>query len=207
MTFARPIMALLAASAASAAAFAPAAPLASAARPAQSAAKASPTLLRAPRAMPAQRRASPGGNGMAMAWGSEGYLIAPSIVNADLACLGREVDDLLAAGADVVHMDVGDGHFGKDLSLGPMVCKALRAHGVTAPIDVHLKTLLVDRRIADFITAGADSISFHPEASENPGASLDLIRASGVGAGLALNVETPLEAPPYQFKNNYFAEM
>ena len=120
------------------------------------------------------------------------FLIAPSILSADFARLGEEVDAVLAAGADVVHFDVMDNHYVPNLTIGPMVCKALRSHGVTAPIDVHLMVKPVDRMIAEFIDAGASYITFHPEASEHIDRSLQLIRDGGCKAGLVFNPATPL---------------
>lgn len=120
------------------------------------------------------------------------HLIAPSILSADFARLGAEVDNVLAAGADIVHFDVMDNHYVPNLTIGPMVCKALRKHGVTAPIDVHLMVRPVDRLIGDFIEAGASWISFHPEASDHIDRSLQLIRAGGCKAGLVLNPATPV---------------
>jgi len=120
------------------------------------------------------------------------FLIAPSILSADFARLGEEVDAVLAAGADVVHFDVMDNHYVPNLTIGPMVCKALRNHGVTAPIDVHLMVKPVDRMIAEFIDAGASYITFHPEASEHIDRSLQLIRDGGCKAGLVFNPATPL---------------
>ncbi|MFP5441644.1 MAG: ribulose-phosphate 3-epimerase [Gammaproteobacteria bacterium] len=119
------------------------------------------------------------------------FLIAPSILSADFARLGAEVDAVLAAGADIVHFDVMDNHYVPNLTIGPMVCKALRKHGVKAPIDVHLMVRPVDRLIGDFIEAGASWISFHPEASDHVDRSLQLIRAGGCKAGLVLNPATP----------------
>ncbi|WP_067519040.1 ribulose-phosphate 3-epimerase [Endozoicomonas ascidiicola] len=118
------------------------------------------------------------------------YIIAPSILSADFARLGEEVDNVLSAGADWVHFDVMDNHYVPNLTLGPMVCKALRKHGVTAPIDVHLMVSPVDRMIADFIEAGATTITFHPEASDHIDRSLQLIREGGCKAGLVLNPAT-----------------
>ncbi|WP_419535145.1 ribulose-phosphate 3-epimerase [Endozoicomonas sp.] len=118
------------------------------------------------------------------------FIIAPSILSADFARLGEEVDNVLTAGADWVHFDVMDNHYVPNLTLGPMVCKALRKHGVTAPIDVHLMVSPVDRIIGDFIEAGASMITFHPEASEHIDRSLQLIREGGCQAGLVLNPAT-----------------
>ena len=125
------------------------------------------------------------------------YLIAPSILSADFARLGAEVDNVLAAGADVVHFDVMDNHYVPNLTIGPMVCKALRKYGVTAPIDVHLMVSPVDRMIADFIEAGATYITFHPEASDHIDRSLQLIRSGGCKAGLVFNPATPLHYLDY----------
>ena len=120
------------------------------------------------------------------------YLIAPSILSADFARLGEEVDNVLAAGADVVHFDVMDNHYVPNLTIGPMVCEALRKHGVTAPIDVHLMVSPVDDLIRMFIDAGASYITFHPEATNHIDRSLQLIRDGGCQAGLVLNPATPL---------------
>ena len=120
------------------------------------------------------------------------FQIAPSILSADFARLGEEVDKVLAAGADIVHFDVMDNHYVPNLTIGPMVCKALRKYGVTAPIDVHLMVKPVDRIIGDFIEAGATYITFHPEASEHIDRSLALIRSGGCKAGLVFNPATPL---------------
>lgn len=120
------------------------------------------------------------------------YLIAPSILSADFARLGADVDKVLAAGADIVHFDVMDNHYVPNLTIGPMVCKALRKYGVTAPIDVHLMVRPVDRIIGDFIEAGATYITFHPEASEHIDRSLALIKSAGCKAGLVFNPATPL---------------
>lgn len=125
------------------------------------------------------------------------FLIAPSILSADFARLGEEVDNVLAAGADVVHFDVMDNHYVPNLTIGPMVCKALRNHGVTAPIDVHLMVSPVDQMIQDFAKAGASIISFHPEASLHIDRSLQLIRDSGCQAGLVLNPATSVECLEY----------
>lgn len=119
-------------------------------------------------------------------------MIAPSILSADFARLGEEVDAVLAAGADIVHFDVMDNHYVPNLTIGPLVCEALRHHGVTAPIDVHLMVKPVDRIIPDFAQAGASWISFHPEASEHVDRTLALIRESGCKAGLVFNPATPL---------------
>ena len=120
------------------------------------------------------------------------YVIAPSILSANFAKLGEEVDNVLAAGADWVHFDVMDNHYVPNLTIGPMVCKALRDHGVTAPIDVHLMVEPVDRIIPDFAKAGASTITFHPEASKHVDRSLALIKESGCQAGLVFNPATPL---------------
>jgi len=124
-------------------------------------------------------------------------LIAPSILSADFARLGEEVDNVLAAGADVVHFDVMDNHYVPNLTIGPMVCQALRKHGVTAPIDVHLMVSPVDRMIGDFAEAGATYITFHPEASDHIDRSLQLIKAAGCKAGLVFNPATPLHYMDY----------
>ncbi len=118
--------------------------------------------------------------------------IAPSILSADFAKLGEEVDNVLAAGADVVHFDVMDNHYVPNLTIGPLVCEALRNHGVTAPIDVHLMVKPVDRIIPDFASAGASYITFHPEASEHIDRTVNLIKESGCKAGLVFNPATPL---------------
>ncbi|MFP6806940.1 MAG: ribulose-phosphate 3-epimerase [Pseudomonadales bacterium] len=119
--------------------------------------------------------------------------IAPSILAADFARLGEEVDKVLEAGADIVHFDVMDNHYVPNLTIGPMICQALRNHGVTAPIDVHLMVKPVDRIIGDFIEAGASYITFHPEASEHIDRSLDIIKSAGVKCGLVFNPTTSLE--------------
>ena len=118
--------------------------------------------------------------------------IAPSILSADFAKLGEEVDNVLAAGADVVHFDVMDNHYVPNLTIGPLVCEALRNHGVTAPIDVHLMVKPVDRIIPDFASAGASYITFHPEASEHIDRTINLIKESDCKAGLVFNPATPL---------------
>ena len=119
-------------------------------------------------------------------------VIAPSILSADFARLGEEVDNVLRSGADWVHFDVMDNHYVPNLTIGPLVCEALRRHGVTAPIDVHLMVKPVDRIIPDFAKAGATYISFHPEASEHIDRTIQLIHASGCKAGLVFNPATPL---------------
>tara|TARA_B100001142_G_scaffold256391_1_gene257776 strand:- start:1788 stop:2462 length:675 start_codon:yes stop_codon:yes gene_type:complete len=118
--------------------------------------------------------------------------IAPSILSADFAKLGSEVDSVLVAGADIVHFDVMDNHYVPNLTIGPLVCEALRNHGVTAPIDVHLMVKPVDRIIPDFASAGASYITFHPEASEHIDRTINLIKESGCKAGLVFNPGTPL---------------
>jgi ribulose-phosphate 3-epimerase len=120
------------------------------------------------------------------------HWIAPSILSADFARLGEEVDSVLAAGADLIHFDVMDNHYVPNLTVGPVVCEALRKHGVKAPIDVHLMVKPVDRIIADFAAAGATYISIHPEATEHVDRSLQLIREHGCKAGLVFNPATPL---------------
>ena len=119
--------------------------------------------------------------------------IAPSILSADFARLGAEVDAVVDAGADLIHFDVMDNHYVPNLTIGPMVCAALRKHGVTAPIDVHLMVEPVDALISEFITAGASWITFHPEASRHIDRSLGLIRDGGCKAGLVFNPATPLD--------------
>ena len=121
-------------------------------------------------------------------------VIAPSILSANFAKLGEDVDAVLAAGADWVHFDVMDNHYVPNLTIGPMVCEALRKHGVTSPIDVHLMVKPVDRIVPDFAKAGATLISFHPEASEHVHRTVQLIRSHGCQAGLVLNPATPVEA-------------
>lgn len=120
------------------------------------------------------------------------YLIAPSILSADLACLGAECEAVLAAGADMIHFDVMDNHYVPNLTFGPMVCSALRKHGIDAPIDVHLMVDPVDDLIEMFADAGASYITFHPEASRHVDRSLKLIESKGCKAGLVLNPATPL---------------
>ncbi len=124
-------------------------------------------------------------------------LIAPSILSADFARLGEEVDNVLRAGADIVHFDVMDNHYVPNLTIGPLVCEALRKHGVTAPIDVHLMVKPVDRIIPDFAKAGASYITFHPEASEHIDRTLQLIKGEGCKAGLVFNPATPLSHLDY----------
>ncbi len=125
------------------------------------------------------------------------FRIAPSILSADFARLGEEVDAVLKAGADLIHFDVMDNHYVPNLTIGPVICAALRKHGVTAPIDVHLMVKPVDRLIGDFAAAGASYITFHPEASEHIDRSLQLIRDSGCKAGLVFNPATPLDLLRY----------
>jgi len=119
-------------------------------------------------------------------------LIAPSILSADFARLGEEVEAVLAAGADLVHFDVMDNHYVPNLTIGPLVCQALRRHGIRAPIDVHLMVKPVDRIVPDFAAAGATYITFHPEASEHVDRTLELIREHGCRPGLVFNPATPL---------------
>ena len=119
--------------------------------------------------------------------------IAPSILSADFASLGEDVDNVLASGADIVHFDVMDNHYVPNLTIGPLVCEALRKHGVTAPIDVHLMIKPVDRIVPDFASAGASYITFHPEASEHVDRTLQLIASEGCKAGLVFNPATPLD--------------
>ena len=124
-------------------------------------------------------------------------LIAPSILSANFARLGEEVDNVLKAGADWVHFDVMDNHYVPNLTIGPLVCEALRKHGVTAPIDVHLMVEPVDRIVPDFAKAGASIISFHPEASKHVHRTIQLIKSEGCQAGLVLNPASPLEVLDY----------
>src|SRR5882762_8244042 len=123
--------------------------------------------------------------------------IAPSILSADFARLGAEVDAVLAAGADLIHFDVMDNHYVPNLTIGPMVCEALRRHGVKAPIDVHLMVRPVDRIVPDFAAAGATFITFHPEASEHIDRTIGLIREHGCRPGLVFNPATPLDYLDY----------
>merc|ERR1719498_682162 len=129
--------------------------------------------------------------------------IAPSILSANFAKLGEDVDNVLAAGADVVHFDVMDNHYVPNLTIGPMVCKALRDHGVTAPIDVHLMVSPVDAAIQAFVDAGASYITFHPEATNHVDRSLQLIKNGGCKAGLVFNPGTPLDAAKYVLDKLY----
>ena len=124
-------------------------------------------------------------------------LIAPSILSANFARLGEEVDNVLAAGADIVHFDVMDNHYVPNLTIGPLVCEALRKHGVTAPIDVHLMIEPVDRIVPDFAKAGATYITFHPEASGHIDRTLQLIKSEGCKTGLVFNPATPLSYLDY----------
>ena len=125
------------------------------------------------------------------------FAIAPSILSADFARLGEECDKVLAAGADIIHFDVMDNHYVPNLTIGPLVCEALRKHGITAPIDVHLMVSPVDRIVGDFAAAGATYITFHPEASEHIDRTLQLIKGEGCKAGLVFNPATPLSYLDY----------
>ena len=125
------------------------------------------------------------------------YQIAPSILSADFARLGDEVDKVLAAGADIVHFDVMDNHYVPNLTIGPLVCEALRKHGIEAPIDVHLMVKPVDRIVPDFAKAGATYITFHPEGSGHVDRTLQLIRNEGCKSGLVFNPATPLDHLKY----------
>jgi ribulose-phosphate 3-epimerase len=123
--------------------------------------------------------------------------IAPSILSADFARLGEEVDTVLQAGADIIHFDVMDNHYVPNLTIGPLVCEALRKHGVTAPIDVHLMVTPVDRIVPDFAAAGATFIQFHPEATEHIDRTIELIREHDCKPGLVFNPATPLDYLDY----------
>ena len=125
------------------------------------------------------------------------FRIAPSILSANFAKLGEEITNVITSGADIVHFDVMDNHYVPNLTIGPMVCKALRDHGVTAPIDVHLMVSPVDRMITDFIKAGASYITFHPEATDHIDRSLQIIKDAGCKAGLVFNPATPLHYLDY----------
>jgi ribulose-phosphate 3-epimerase len=138
---------------------------------------------------------------MAMPMSSENRpWIAPSILSADFARLGDEVNAVVAAGADVIHFDVMDNHYVPNLTVGPMVCEALRKFGITAPLDVHLMVKPVDRIVPDFARAGATYISFHPEASEHVDRTIELIRENGCKPGLVLNPATPLNCLDFTLK-------
>jgi ribulose-phosphate 3-epimerase len=128
-------------------------------------------------------------------------LIAPSILSADFANLGEDVEAVIASGADMVHFDVMDNHYVPNLTIGPMVCQALRSYGIEAPIDVHLMVKPVDRIIPDFADAGATYISFHPEASDHVDRTLQLIRDNGCRSGLVFNPATPLDSLRYAIHN------
>ena len=127
--------------------------------------------------------------------------IAPSILSADFAKLGEDVEAVIASGTDMVHFDVMDNHYVPNLTIGPMVCQALRSHGIEAPIDVHLMVKPVDRIIPDFVDAGATYISFHPEASDHVDRTLQLIRDNGCRPGLVFNPATPLDSLRYAIHN------
>src|SRR5579883_1306364 len=129
------------------------------------------------------------------------YLIAPSLLSADFARLGEEAKAVLDAGADMLHLDVMDNHYVPNLTVGPLVCDALRRYGIKAPIDVHLMVRPVDQLIMDFANAGATHITFHPEASDHVDRSLALIRKSGCKAGLALNPATTLQCLEYVWED------
>ena len=125
------------------------------------------------------------------------YALAPSILSADFAKLGEECDNVLASGCDIIHFDVMDNHYVPNLTIGPLVCDALRKHGITAPIDVHLMVSPVDRIVGDFAQAGATYITFHPEASNHIDRTLQLIESEGCKAGLVFNPATPLSYLDY----------
>ncbi len=129
------------------------------------------------------------------------FQIAPSILSADFAKLGEECDNVLASGADIIHFDVMDNHYVPNLTIGPLVCEALRKHGITAPIDVHLMVSPVDRLVGDFAEAGATYITFHPEASDHVDRTLQMIKAAGCKAGLVFNPATPLSYLDYELEN------
>ncbi len=129
------------------------------------------------------------------------FQIAPSILSADFAKLGQECDDVLASGADIIHFDVMDNHYVPNLTIGPLVCEALRKHGITAPIDVHLMVSPVDRLVGDFAEAGATYITFHPEASEHIDRTIQMIKSAGCKAGLVFNPATPLSYLDYELEN------
>ena len=149
-------------------------------------------------AAPAAGKAvAPRVSGANMAALSQEYLIAPSILAADFANLGKEVADVLAAGADTVHFDVMDNHYVPNLTIGPMVCKALKNYGIKAPIDVHMMVSPVDQLINDFADAGADYITFHPEATGHIDRSLQLVRSRGCKSGLVFNPGTSLDCLKY----------
>ena len=149
-------------------------------------------------AAPAAGKAvAPRVQGANMAALSQEYLIAPSILAADFANLGKEVADVLAAGADTVHFDVMDNHYVPNLTIGPMVCKALKNYGIKAPIDVHMMVSPVDQLIGDFADAGADYITFHPEATGHIDRSLQLVRSRGCKSGLVFNPGTSLDCLKY----------
>lgn len=125
------------------------------------------------------------------------FVLAPSILSADFAKLGEECDNILASGTDFIHFDVMDNHYVPNLTIGPLVCDALRKHGITAPIDVHLMVSPVDRVVGDFAAAGATYITFHPEASDHVDRTLQLIESEGCKAGLVFNPATPLSQLEY----------